>query len=288
MQRLSLLLLGAIFLAGAPVRAAGPMLPKIDASGLLPALAGGSTDALAGAIRGFLVKSMPEPLYEKKQDWGRQQKNFRGKMKNDGHWKNIHVHAVNPADTLVFDIRNLNHTEPGRVTFTVYLSFDVRGEYEHIHWESGIRLRTSSLRARCRLRVTMHCEATYRVEPGAKLLPDAVFRLRVAKSDVQYDNFVTEHIAGFGGDMAKLLGDAVRSSMKQWHPSLERDLLAKANERIEQSADTKEVRVSLYELIKKKGWLPAAPVPPSAPPTPPPAPAPPVTPVKDQWQPVYP
>ena len=53
-------------LAGTRADAALPAVGKpFDASGLLPALAGGSTDTLAGAIRGYLVKSMPEPLYEK-------------------------------------------------------------------------------------------------------------------------------------------------------------------------------------------------------------------------------
>lgn len=257
-----------------------------DAAGLLPALSGGTTDALAGAIRGYLVKSLPVPLYEKRQDWGRQTPNLRGKMKNDGHWKHIVVYPINPADTLVFDIRNLRNPAPGKAAFTVFVSFDVRGEYEVQHWESGIRLRSSSIRARCRLRTTMQCEATYGLEPGAGLLPDAVFRLRVVKSDVHYDNFVTEHIAGFGGEVAEFLGDTLRSSMKQWHPSLERDLLAKANARIEKSADTKEVRVSLYDLLKKKGWL----TPPAGPPAPPPIPVSPapLAPIEPKWQPVYP
>jgi hypothetical protein len=270
-------------------RAGPPSLGKIDTSGLLPTLAGGSTDALAGAIRGYLVKSLPDPIYESWHDWGRQRKNLRGKMKNDGRWKHIKVNIVTPADTLVFDIRNLQNPEPGRVTFAVVLSFDAHGEYEVQVWELGIRLRSSSVRARCRIRALLQCEATMRLEPGAALLPDAVFRLRVVKSDLSYDNFVTEHIAGVGGDLADVLGDAVRNGMKKWHPSLERDLLAKANASIEKAADTKEVHVSLMDLLRKKGWLPgtapAAPAPAKPPATP--APSRPAE-VDPKWEPVNP
>jgi len=288
------LVLGAIAIlaaAAAPATAGPPSLGKIDTSGLLPALAGGSTDALAGAIRGYLVKNLPDPIYESWPDWGRQQKNLRGKLKNDGRWKHIKVNVVTPADTLVFDIRNVQNPEPGRVTFAVALSFDVRGEYEVQVWEAGIRVRSSSIRARCRVHALLQCEATLRLEPGAALLPEAVFRLRVVQSSLSYDNFVTEHIAGVGGDLADFLGDTVRNGLKKWHPSLERDLLARANASIEKAADTKEVRVSLVHLLKKKGGLPAAPAPGPSPPAPVPptpmllTPAPPPD-VGPKWEPV--
>jgi hypothetical protein len=234
------------------------------------------------------VKNLPDPIYESWPDWGRQQKNLRGKLKNDGRWKHIKVNVVTPADTLVFDIRNVQNPEPGRVTFAVALSFDVHGEYEVQVWEAGIRLRSSSIRARCRIHALLQCEATLRLEPGAVLLPEAVFRLRVVQSSLSYDNFVTEHIAGVGGDLADFLGDTVRNGLKKWHPSLERDLLARANASIEKAADTKEVRVTLVDLLKKKGRLPAAP--PPGPPPPGPVPAPPAPPpdAGPKWEPVNP
>jgi hypothetical protein len=61
-----------------------------------------------------------------------------------------------------------------------------------------------------------------------------------------------EHIAGVGGEAAKLLGDAARSSMKHWHPSFERRLIEKANEAVVKAGDTKEVRLGLTGLLGKK------------------------------------
>jgi hypothetical protein len=243
-----------------------------DLSRLLPVLTGGSTDALAGSIRGYLVRSLPDPLYEARPGWGHTRLVLRGVKwkghglrvhpepiripKNDGVWRHIRVRAENPADTLIFDIRELQQAEPGRITFTVFLSFDARVGYEQQNWESGIRLYSGEARARFRVKATLRCEATFRLVQGSLLLPDAVFRLRVAQAEVSYDNFVMEHMAGLGGEAAKVLGDAIRGGMRKWDPDLERELLARANAAIEKSADTKEVRVSLVELLKKKGWMP--------------------------------
>ncbi len=254
-----------------PADPPAPVKPKFDAAGLLPLLASGSPDALAGAIRGYLVHNMPEPLYETWPGWGNTCNvacgvKWKGhgigvhpevmyKRKNDGKWGHIRVTAVALADNLVFDVRDVQNPQAGRFTFTVFLSFDARVEYEHQHWESGVRLYSGSAKARFRVRATLPCEATYRFEAGKLFVPDAVFRLRVTQANVGIENFVMEHVAGLGGEAARLLGDAGRGGLTQWHPGLERELLGKANAAIEKAADTKEVRISAFDLLKKKGWL---------------------------------
>lgn len=262
----------ALIVAIPAIRADPPSpKPKFDTSGLLPALTGGSPDALAGALRGYLVHHLPEPLYENWPGWGNTINAACGvkwkgsgveihpemmyKRENDGKWQHVRVDAVTPADTLVFDIRDVQNPEPGRFTFTVFLSFDGKVEVEQQRWRAGLRLANSSARARFRARATLECEATYRLETGQSWLPDAIFRLHVTKATVGYDNFVTEHAGGLGGEAARLLGDAVRGSLNKWDPGLERELLAKANAAIEKAADTRDVRISAYDLLKKKGWL---------------------------------
>ena len=132
------------------------------------------------------------------------------------------------------------------------LALDARVFYDEEKWRSGVRLYAASARARMRIKLTAQCEATARLEPGQTLLPDAVFRLHVVHSDLHYDNVVVEHLAGLGGEAAKLLGEAFRGGLRQWHPSLERDLLTRANAAVEKAGDTKEVRLSLAKLLKSK------------------------------------
>jgi hypothetical protein len=223
--------------------------------------------ALAGNLRAFLLKALPDPLYEDDKHWNLQkpvrESKWRGQgihvyreirevPKNDGHWWKVRVTAPNPADTLILDLRDVQQPEPGRLTFTTFVALDAHVDYERQNWRHGCRLYAGSVRARLRLKLTLHCEATGRLE-ATGFLPEAVVRLRVLGSDAGYDNFVVEHVPGMGGEMAKILGDAFHAGMKQWHPSLERNLLARANEAIVEAGDTKEVRVGLAALLGKSG-----------------------------------
>jgi hypothetical protein len=251
------------------VAQAAPPTPgkPLDAGNILATLGGGSVDALAGALRGFLVKALPSPLYEDTRHWGLQKSvsevKWRGKgihvypekievMKNDGRWWKVCVTAERLADTLVLDLRDAQIIECGRMTFTTFVSFDTNIEFDRQVWRVGHRTYSGSIRARLRVKLTLRCEATAQLDGNGGLLPDAVFRLRVLQAESGYDNFVVEHIAGVGGEAAKLLGDAAHGTIKQWRPSMERDLLAKANAAIVKAGDTKEVRVSLAKLLGKK------------------------------------
>jgi hypothetical protein len=225
----------------------------------------GNKAALAGPLRELLVKSLPTPLYEASWDWGRTAHVTTGIKwvgkgldvhpqatkgdRNDGTWKKVRITAEN-LPGLVFELRNIQHSEPERTTFDVFLAFDSRVEYEQQKWKAGLRLYSGSVRARLRLQMALNCELVTRLEWNSNFAPDAVFRLQVARSNVTYDHLVVEHIAGVGGDLAKLLGEAVQHGIRRWHPSLERNLLAKANAAIEKAGDTKEVRIGLGSLLK--------------------------------------
>jgi hypothetical protein len=241
-------------LGGVGRSAPPPGKPLVDAGAALSVLGGGNSPAaVAGSLRSFLVAALPDPLYDDARHWGLQKPGPRGKRRNEGRWWKARVNAVNPADTLVVDLRDLRRAEPGRTTFTLFLSFDARVQLDRQTWRSGLRLYSGSTRARLRAKLTLRCEAVMKVVPGASLLPDAVFRLRVLESDFRYDNLVVEHTAGVGGEAAKVLGDALHRGLSRWKPSLERDLLARANAAVAKAADTKEVRLSLSNLLGGKG-----------------------------------
>ncbi|MCS6853096.1 MAG: hypothetical protein NZ700_18225 [Gemmataceae bacterium] len=246
----------------------GPATPKLrlEPAQALAALNESSTDALAGAIRGYLVHHLPPVLYEDKPGWGqtitREKIEWRGKglhihpervlvEKNDGRWRHIRLTAENLADTLVFDIRHLQ-AEPGRITFDVFIAFDARLWYLQQNWKAGLKLYDGHTQARMRLKLALRCEATTRLEANGSLLPDAVVRLRVLHAQLGYDRFVVEHIAGIGGEAAKIIGEALKDGLHRWDPGLERNLLARADAAIVKAGDTGEVRVRLLNLLTGK------------------------------------
>ncbi|HMF14511.1 MAG TPA: hypothetical protein VKE94_19480 [Gemmataceae bacterium] len=226
-----------------------------------------STEAIAGNFRAALVKAMPSPLYEDAKTWGRTKDvttiHWRGqglavhpekviKQKKDGDWRKTRLTADNLADTLVFDLRGLQSPEPGRVTFTIFLSFDASVRSDHQKWNEGTKLWNTTLKARMRVKLALDCELTARLDDKGELLPDAVIRLHATKADLKYDNLVVEHAAGLGGAAAKLIGDAAHRIVNEFKPSLERDLLAKADAAIVKAADTKEIHVKLSDLLVRK------------------------------------
>ncbi len=247
----------ALVLALTPVAAAADP----PAAGPVPVTAEEQRQ-LAALLRGMLVQNMPDPLAHTEKRWGQQRDVLVGvkwhhlkpeaqkAVRNDGHWQRLGVTVVDPARSLALDVRNVTSPEPGRSTFDAVIGLDVRAEHESQVWKSGARLAATTTRARCRVHLTVACEVTSRTEPNpGHLLPAAVVRVRVTAATLSYADFVCEHIAGMDGKAAKLTGDALHEFVRQVKPSLETDLLGKANVAIIKAADTHEVRVELDKLL---------------------------------------
>jgi len=229
-----------------------------------PSIPDDTLKSLADNVLSLLVQSMPETLYEASPNWGHTRqaanqlkwKGVRPKIyktaKNDGTWRKLRLSTRNLANTMVVEVKDWKYPDADHMTFTAYLGFDASVDFEQQNWEAGIRLYSGSLRARMRIHLTLQCQVLLKAEATKSFIPDIVFRMRVLKSDLRYDHLVVEHVAGIGGSGAKVLGDALQSHMKQWHPSVERDLLAKANAAIVKAADTREIRLGLGALLKTK------------------------------------
>jgi hypothetical protein len=220
--------------------------------------------ALAAVLRPIILDALPKPLYDQNDNWGHttmaldqiKWRRLRPQMikapKNDGTWRKTRVTAPDPRTSLEFHLSDLQADGTDRHTFKAFLALMVNVDHEEEIWERGLRLYRGTTEARVRIKANLDVETTMRLERNPQsFIPDTVFRLRVTKADVSYDNLVVEHIAGIGGTGARLVGEALRSMLKQWKPSLERELLAKANSAIVKAADTREVRISLSTVLSK-------------------------------------
>ena len=138
------------------------------------------------------------------------------------------------------------------MTFDMIVTLQTRITFEQQVWMRGTRLYGGETRARCRPILLLKCESTSRVEKSRSFLPDVVFRMRVLDAKLGYDEFRVDHTAGVGGDMAKVLGEALHDTIKLWKPSLEKDLQEKAAKAIVKAGDTKEVKLGLGKLLDGK------------------------------------
>ncbi len=256
------LLTAAAFACLVPAARGDAPNASTEASAILNSAA---TAVLADSLRTALLDAIPDPLYENHSRWGGQrlvtdrvklhihglhiQAEAVRSLKNDGRWWKVKAAGIRLPDTLVVVLRDVRHGEDGGTTFTSFLAFDARVEYDQQNWAAGLRLFSGDADARMRVNLTLRCEATTKLEPNGTLIPDAVFRLRATEAKLSFDHFVLEHIAGVGGDLAKHIGDAALAAMEQWRPSLERNLLDRADAAIVKAADTKEERISVKKLL---------------------------------------
>jgi hypothetical protein len=261
--RKTILVLVGLGAFAVPASAVGPDGKLVPASDRLAALPTPNTEALAANLRELLIQELPDSLFEDQPGWGRtasaasglkwKGKGLHGHLevmhedKNHGTWRKIRISPVNLPGSLVLDVRDIHKLDQGRTQFDVAAFFDARMSASQQNWIKGIKLYEGSLRARFRIKLGLRCEVTTRVESNGESMPDMIFRLRVTQADVNYDHFVTEHIAGLGGDAARLLGDALQKALR---PTLQKKILPKANTAIVKAADTKEVRLSLASLLK--------------------------------------
>jgi hypothetical protein len=241
------------------------ILPAIHWLTLAPAApAVDDLAALTAALRPIIVDALPKPLHEKSDNWGNttmavdriKWRRLRPQLvrasKNDGTWRKTRVTARDPSTSLEFSLSDVKTEAVDRLTFKAFAALMVNVEHEEEIWERGLRLFRDTTEARLRIKANLDLESTIRVEAKAgAFIPDTVFRLRVTKADISYDNLVFERIGGIGGTGARWLGEALRSTLKQWKPSIERELLARANAAVVKAADTREVRISLGSLLSQ-------------------------------------
>lgn len=232
------------------------------------AMTAAETKLLSDVVKQLLVKYLPDPAVTSKHNWGQQKEvtvrfeperkgPFRWQVervkekRNDGHWTALKLSAMNPRDNLTVDLKDIRSPEAGKTTFTAVLSGPVRFGFEQQLWKSGIRIYSGETRGRCDAKSVLDCETTSRLDwTAGKLLPTQILRVKVTKADLSYEHLKIEHTAGLGGEAAELIGDTILAAVKRMKPSLEKDLIEKANAAVVKAGDSKEIRLELEKLLK--------------------------------------
>jgi hypothetical protein len=213
------------------------------------------SDQLSTTLRTLLLDHLPNPLYVDEKEWGKTKvvnviKTHDWRVirkrepRNDGLWRKVRVDAINPRESIVLSVRDFATTESDAMAFTVHVASDVRVNATQEQWEDGLKLYGASVRARARISCTIRCEVTVTPELNDSKLV-LVAKAKVLHANVGYDNLRVEHVAGLGGDAAKLFGKAAQEMIHQWKPSIERGLLAKANQAVTKAIEKKAIRIKV-------------------------------------------
>ena len=224
-------------------------------------------DVLARSLREILLALLPNPLYEDAKHWGLQSEferlHWRGKgfnirpemvteMRNDGRWWKTRIYGNDLPRTLSVVVRDLKRPTTERMEFELLLSLETYIETHRQTWWAGTRLYSGSVRARARAGARLRCEATVRFEsPKGAIVPDVVLQFRLVSGEFAYDNVKVEHLPGFGGEAAELLGEVIFETARLVKPALEEKLFDKARQAIAKAGQMKEVRLSLSKWLGK-------------------------------------
>jgi hypothetical protein len=224
--------------------------------------------ALAKVLRELLVKNLPDPLSKSSQNWGQQKaatvvyRRREGlrvwtepvqEFRNDGVWRRYETRIADP-EKIVLAVTELSHPEEGKALVTVgVIAERVEVKFEQQVWRNGVRLYGGETRAHCKGSLLIKAEVVSKTEfkKGA-FFPDVTLTVKATEAHLGYEDVVVDHTAGLDGEAANALGDFAIRIVKAVKPDLEGDLLAKANAAIVKAAGTRELRVALDSLLRKK------------------------------------
>lgn len=224
-------------------------------------------EQLAALLRALTLQNLPVPLIESDNDWGEQRMVANGlrwekkglvrrpevvqKAKNHGLWQKVKVYAVEPESNLAVAVREIAIPEDGVLTFQLWARMPCWIVYDRQRWNSGVRVLSTTARARCIVAVRLDCEATSRLTINNGL-PEFVFRFRVTDADFHYADLHVDHLFGVGGDGAEKAGEMIQNFINRRRPEYKQKLLEQANTGIVKAADTKEIRVSVSKLLGRR------------------------------------
>jgi hypothetical protein len=211
-------------------------------------------------LKDVLLQHLPPVLHhESAKNWGQQASvpSLQGLKvvrvdRNHGNWQKTRAMSGPLVRNLELSVNELRIVDGETIQFKIFLALPTTVEYEQQTWQNGFKVFSSSARARLRIKLHLGLEARVKLDGKGAALPDVVIDFKVADAKVSYDNFVLENVIGVGGDTARLAGEAARSALRRWVPSVERHALDKGREAILKAGENREVRINLAKMVKLK------------------------------------
>ncbi len=202
--------------------------------------------AFSGAATEALVEALNGPPYTFGSNWGNQittrtadggrwvwegakshfETHYREDNRNDGVWTRGSISLEDPAHEMIVNFSDFKATPRLlEVSFQIYARAMLRAQAEARSYRYGVELGAISTGARAVVSVNL----TLRV-----YLYDNATRLgwQVVAPDLSYSDVTLDKLGYMGGEAAKVLGDAITGSIKQFFSSQRAKMLANIQNRI--------------------------------------------------------
>lgn len=190
----------------------------------------------------LLKGGLPNPLVTDTKDWGKQEDHavvvFKGvkptvvtKSVNSGLWRRV---TVRPQEKAGLEISLVDAKKPdpkeNKYTLTSKVGLDCAIELEVEDWFRGAKMIGGHAEVTCRAILTIECELTlvpvFKFPPAIK-----VTNPKVLDTTLVYENLKTKKLGPVAlvGKPAEYFSDKLVAAVKKVKPTLESELLDKAN-----------------------------------------------------------
>ena len=215
-------------------------------------------------ITKIVREHLPNP-YEKKKNWGHQEKTFDGisvqlkdgqlkthrkfKQANDGQWTMYRVTLKNPEEKFEVRVAKIEQLPNGKVGMDIsaVASLEVFGRQSL--WEKGIQIFSISAEADARVRLWARCEVATRLDP-TRFPPDVYLDPEVIAAKFDIPGFKLRRLGHADGPIVHSLSHTAREALEDKLKEDNAKLVASLNKAI--AKQEKKLKLSLADVMSSK------------------------------------
>jgi len=227
-----------------------------------------ATPELVGWLTKLIRDNLP-PTYEDDKKWGKTKKVWNGvrlrregfrletesriRTVNTGTWTRYQIKMVEPEQRVHVRFDRLEPLKDGRIRFRVSVecALDIFGRLSQ--WVRDVQIISLSANADATCRMTV--EGTVGVKLNVfQFPPDVTIDPKVDVAQVELVDYRVRRISQVGGDLAKVLGKGLRSSIDRKLEDFNSKLVDKINKQLDKQRE--KLRFSSQDWLKNKLPLP--------------------------------
>ncbi len=254
--------------------------PPLESSSLTlpPADAGTGTDAgqkLDRLITRLVLENLPHS-YEKKKNWGNQDKRWDGvqirrdglkvktkrkwKPVNHGTWKKYSAELIDPDQKFTVQVKNFHRTSSGATGFDIHFTAHLKLHGRQTKWVKGVQLYSLSADGHALVSLVVACELKVSMD-ASNFPPDLIVDPRAVDAKLRVDQFRLDRISKVGGEFSQQVARQVRKELDDKIREKEKRLVEKINKQLDEKRD--RLRLSLADALdlewtsQAKYFLPA-------------------------------
>lgn len=198
----------------------------------------------------LIVRECVPETYEDVEHWGMTDRRWDGlninnfktsrrwKEVNNGFWRRFSATLINPEETLLLEVQQLESTVAGETPFFIKATILARCEGTFAQWTYGVKGLNGTVVADATVELNLKISlVTTQQVSWQQLLPILALRPRVDDVKLRLRGFDVRKVGILGGTAADVLGNGTRSAVESLLGKQEKGIQRKLQKRFDRWAD---------------------------------------------------